>query len=657
MQQKQENRSAASAAIFSLSLLAAAAVLGGIRAIMEFMTEVSQRPSVFSHLIVVHEILPRMVVAILAGAALGLAGCVMQRVLRNSLAEPTTLGSAAGAQLALVMATLFEPTLLAGRGEWIALAGAIAGTALCLSIAARSFMSPLSLILGGLIVNLLCSSTAAVLTLFHWNYLTDITLWSAGTLVQNDWSVVIYLLPRLAGSALLLSLLIRPLSILTLEDDHARNLGLSLPLARLMTLGVAVLLSAFVVSAVGLIGFVGLAAPFLARAFGAIGMRLQMAFSGLLGAGLLWLTDELVQSADALGIADIPTGTATAVLGAPLLIVLLGNAKSSLPERPRTDVRAHGNTRAGIVWGLLLGAIVVAIIVNLDISRDGNYWHFDSWQMFHDHLKWRWPRAVTAMSAGMALAASGAVLQRLTGNPMASPELLGTTSGASGGVIAVLLTVPDPARPLQLLAGTVGAFAAIGMLLLVSRKSRFSPERMLLTGVAITTVFGAVLSFLLAAGDPRLGRLLAWMSGSTYAATPMDACVGISASLLGIAIVPTLRRWLATLPLAGDVPSALGVDLRRARLLLLLMASALSATATLAIGPLSFVGLMAPHLIRMAGIRRPLQHIYLSAAAGGLIMIIADWLGRTLMFPDQVPAGLLATLLGTPYLLFRLARR
>lgn len=657
MEEKSENRSAVSAALLSLLLLAAATVLAGTRIARTLAMDASLPHSIFPQLIVFHETLPRIAVAILAGAALGLAGCVMQRVLRNSLAEPTTLGSAAGAQLALVITTLFAPTLLAGRGEWIALMGAVAGTAVCLSIAARSFLSPLSLIFGGLIVNLLCSSIAALLTLFHWNYLTDVYLWSTGTLAQNDWSTVSYLVPRLAICALCLRLLLRPLSVLALDDSSARSLGLSLPPTRLAALGVAVLLSAFVVSAIGLIGFIGIAAPAIAKALGAIRIERQMVFAGLLGAGLLWLTDELVQSANALGIADIPAGTATAVLGAPLLILLLRQTTSSLPERSPSELGTHRTRRARTIAALLLTAIIVSGVISLFVSQDRHAWHVDAWQEFLDHLKWRWPRAVTAMAAGGALAASGAILQRLTGNAMASPELLGTTSGASFAVILLLLTAPAPGRPLQLLIGTLGALAVIGLLLIVGRRSRFSPERTLLAGVAITTIFGALVSFLLAGGDPRLGRLLAWMSGSTYAATSTDAWVGASSLALGMAVVPALRRSLAILPLGSGVSSALGVNLRGARLALLLTASTMSAGATLAIGPLSFVGLMAPHLIRMAGIRHPLQHIYLSAAAGGLIMIVADWLGRNMLFPDQIPGGLLATLIGLPYMLVFLLRR
>lgn len=657
MKGKSENQGLVSAFSLSALLLTAAALLAGIRIANELMTSGSSPSPLFARLIVLHEHLPRIAVAVLAGAALGLAGCVMQRVLRNSLAEPTTLGSAAGAQLALVITTLFAPTLLADRGELIALAGALAGTALCLLIAARTFMSPISLILGGLIVNLLCSSMAAVLTLFHWNYLTDVYLWSTGTLAQSDWSVVLYFMPRLAISASCLYLLVRPLAALALEDNSARSLGVSISLIRLTALAVAVLLSAFVVSAIGLVGFVGLAAPAIARALGATRIRSQMTSTGLIGAGLLWLTDELVQWASALGIADIPTGTATAVLGAPLLIMLMRRTTPSASAARQDEVATYRTSRTGKVAALLLIAIILALFVSFCVSQNQHSWHIDTWQGFRDHLKWRWPRAITALAAGGALAASGAILQRLTGNPMASPELLGTTSGASFGVILLLLTVSAPARPLQLLAGTLGALAVIVILLIVGRRSRFSPERMLLAGVAITTIFSALVSFLLAGGDPRLGRLLAWMSGSTYAATSTDAVIGILALALGVALVPFQKRWLAILPLGAGVSCALGVGLQSSRLAILLTASALSAAATLAIGPMSFVGLMAPHLVRMAGVRHPQRHIYLSAAAGGLIMIIADWLGRTMLFPDQIPAGLLGTLIGIPYMLFLLLRR
>ena len=272
--------------------------------------------------------LPRIAVSILAGAALGLAGTLFQQVLRNPLAEPTTLGVSAGAQLALMAVTLYAPWFLDFAREEIALAGAALATLLVFGLAWGSALSPISLVLSGLIVSLFAGACGAMLTLFHHDYLQSVFIWSTGALDQDDWSKVLYLLPRLAGAAALTIFLIRPLSIAGLGDEGARSLGVSLHSIRLLVVGVAVALSAFVVSAVGMISFIGLAAPALARLAGARRLGDQLVWASIIGAALLWLTDQLVQLLAADG-PELAAGTATALLGSPLLLWMLPRLKTT----------------------------------------------------------------------------------------------------------------------------------------------------------------------------------------------------------------------------------------------------------------------------------------------------------------------------------------
>ena len=124
-----------------------------------------------------------------------------------------------------------------------------------------------------------------------------------------------------------------------------------------------------------------------------------------------------------------------------------------------------------------------------------------------------------------------------------------------------------------------------------------------------------------------------------------------------LAIVPLCRRWMTILPLGGDTARAVGVALTPTRIALLLLAACLTATATMTIGPLSFVGLMAPHIARMMGFRRTLPHIVISALTGGAIPVFADWCGRMVLFPYQIPAGLLSTFIGAPYFIYLLRKQ
>ncbi|GGF71553.1 hypothetical protein GCM10007301_34080 [Azorhizobium oxalatiphilum] len=128
-------------------------------------------------------------------------------------------------------------------------------------------------------------------------------------------------------------------------------------------------------------------------------------------------------------------------------------------------------------------------------------------------------------------------------------------------------------------------------------------------------------------------------------------------ALVLAAVTPLTRRWLDILPLGTATARAAGVDIHRSQILLLLMASLPTGAAVLAIGPLSFVGLMAPHLARMTGWRSASAQLVMSAIFGAIIMSLADWGGRNLLFPYQIPAGMLAALVGTPYFIAQLWKR
>ena len=160
-----------------------------------------------------------------------------------------------------------------------------------------------------------------------------------------------------------------------------------------------------------------------------------------------------------------------------------------------------------------------------------------------------------------------------------------------------------------------------------------------------------------ASGDPRMAKILTWISGSTYNATGSQVVWSGISMLVLLAMVPLCRRWMTILPLGGETARAVGMALTPARVALLLLAACLTAVATLTIGPLSFVGLMAPHIARMMGFRRTMPHIVMSALTGGMMLVFADWCGRMVLFPYQIPAGLLSTFIGAPYFIYLLRKQ
>ncbi|MBV7599741.1 Fe(3+)-hydroxamate ABC transporter permease FhuB [Aeromonas sp. sia0103] len=601
--------------------------------------------------------LPRLAICLLAGAALGLAGTLMQQVLRNPLASPTTLGVASGAQLALMMVTLFAPSwLLIGR-EWIAMLGGSLAMGLVFALAWRRQLNPVVIVFAGLVINLYLAAISLGLLLFFQEELKGLLVWGSGSLAQTSWSGVGYLLPRLLVAGVLAALLARPLAVLELDDASARSLGVSLKHLRFAGLGLAVFITACVVSVVGLIGFIGLAAPVMVRMLGVRRLGLRLLWAPVLGALLLAATDLLLQSLTRFWPVLIPTGAMTALLGAPLLLWLIPRLsfKSTTPKAAIGLVVARHPAPARFI-GILVAGLVVAMLASLLFGQGMNGWGWPSWLRWQAQLEWRLPRTLAAGAAGVLLALAGTLLQRVSNNPMASPELLGVSGGTFMGVIVMALLLPALPLPLMLLGGLLGAFACLLLLVLINRKNGFQPERILLSGIAITALFEPLQAIALANGDMRVQQLLAWMSGSTYYVTQPVASALALLALLMLAVCLLVSRWLDLMPMGPAVATALGVRLSRAQLVILLLVAVLTASATMVIGPLSFAGLLAPHMAKLMGLVRARWHLLGAAGCGALLMVSADWIGQQILFPQELPVGLVSTLLGGAYFMWFLRR-
>ncbi len=499
-----------------------------------------------------YSLLPRLAVALLVGAGLGLVGVLFQQVLRNPLAEPTTLGVATGAQLGITVTTLWAiPGVLAS--QFAALAGACLVGALVFGVSWGKRLSPVTLILAGLVVSLYCGALNQLMVIFHHDQLQSMFLWSTGTLTQTDWSVAQRLWPQLLGGAILTLLLLRPLTLMGLDDGVARNLGLALSLARLGALTLAIVISALLVNAVGIIGFIGLFAPLLAKMLGARRLLARLLLAALIGALLLWLSDQVILWLSRVW-REVSTGSVTALIGAPLLLWLLPRLRSiSAPVMNGGDnVQPE---RYHVQWFVLAGValLLLAVSVALAFGRDAHGWLWAHGDLLEQLLPWRWPRVLSALFAGVMLAVAGCIIQRLTGNPMASPEVLGISSGAAFGVVLMLFFVPGDAFGWQLPAGSLGAAATLLIIMLAAGRGGFSPHRMLLAGMALSTAFTMLLMMLQASGDPRMAQILTWISGSTYSATPERVVRSGAVMLALLALAPLVNH-----PAAGRGGGASG---------------------------------------------------------------------------------------------------
>ena len=269
---------------------------------------------------------------------------------------------------------------------------------------------------------------------------------------------------------------------------------------------VSAYLIASVVSAVGMIGFIGLAAATIVRQLGVRTLTWQLIASIILGALLLAITDLILQLITLYYQISLPTGAVTALLGTPLLLWLMFRALSHSGRVTGATLQNVSQYRPHFTW-LLIAFFAITFAIALCVGRDAVY---QSWEVLLpdndfslEILELRYPRMLIAICAGILLSVAGVLLQRLTLNPMASPELLGVSSGASMGIL-VLLFVFSAQEPIWFwLAGICGAFIALMILAAINQRNGMLPEKVLLTGISLSALFDTLQRIAIASGDPR----------------------------------------------------------------------------------------------------------------------------------------------------------
>ncbi|GAA4296032.1 hypothetical protein GCM10023148_57090 [Actinokineospora soli] len=272
-------------------------------------------------------------------------------------------------------------------------------------------------------------------------------------------------------------------------------------------------------------------------------------------------------------------------------------------------------------------------------------------------LDQRLPRVLAALAAGAPLAAAGCGVQSVCRNPLAEPGLLGITAGAGVGAITLITLVPAAAGWHIAGAAGLGAGLAFALVYALSWQSGLDSDRLVVIGIALWSAGMAVTTLLIVTSDPwNTAKALTWLSGSTYGRTlPQLAPIGVALVLL-VPLLWSRHRELDLQSLDDDTPRVLGVRVEPSRLLILAASAALAATAVSAIGVVAFVGLVAPHLARSLVGGRHSRVLPVATTLGALLVSTADTLGRTLIAPAQIPAGLAIALIGAPYFVLTLWR-
>ncbi len=269
----------------------------------------------------------------------------------------------------------------------------------------------------------------------------------------------------------------------------------------------------------------------------------------------------------------------------------------------------------------------------------------------------RLPRVLAAFITGGLLAMAGALMQMLVRNPLADPYVLGISGGAAvGALLAIMLGFIPSLFHLSTWAGAIGAMLLVfGLSRGLGRGQQMSSLRLVLTGVVLAAGWGAMISFILTISpSSQLHGMLFWLMGDLSYAS--DLTLPAVVLFIGLVSSISLAKSLNILSRGSQVANSLGVDTVRLQYILLLLTSILTATAVTLAGSIGFVGLIVPHLLRLAGLTDHRWLLIACVLAGGSLLVIADMLSRIMFAPQQLPVGILTALLGIPvffYLMYR----
>ncbi|GGF62971.1 iron ABC transporter permease [Paenibacillus albidus] len=326
-------------------------------------------------------------------------------------------------------------------------------------------------------------------------------------------------------------------------------------------------------------------------------------------------------------------------------------------------------------WGVtllsVLGLLIVVIVV---VSMNTGYMRLSPSEVLHTLsgqgtpqqklilFDFRLPRIVISLLVGAGFAVSGCILQSLSRNPLAEPATLGISAGAGFAVILFISFVPASSAasifmlPLLALAGA-GLTAALIYVLAFRREEGLSPTRLVLIGIAVAAGINAFQLVLALRLDPENYQFVAiWMAGKIWGGDWRFVQALLPWILILVPFSIYKARVLNVLNLGDQTSTGLGAPVERERLLLLATAVALAGACVSVSGGIGFVGLIGPHLARrLVG---PRHQILLPACAliGGLLLLTADTLGRWILQPSEIPAGVVVAIIGAPYFLYLLAK-
>jgi len=343
------------------------------------------------------------------------------------------------------------------------------------------------------------------------------------------------------------------------------------------------------------------------------------------------------------------------------------HARHLVLRSPRERVALRLPLRAMLVLGLLLVALLAIVSVSLATGSYGvalgdvlDTLRGATVSRAIDNVVWefRFPRTLAAILVGAMMAMSGAALQNATRNGLADPSLVGVSQGAALAVVTLTVVFPDVSGNLRPWAAFAGAIlVAMAVQGLSRTKQGGSTIRFILMGIGLSAFISSITSAMMTYGDiDRAMAALAWLAGSINAAGWHDVWTLLAWLAVLLPMLLAISRTMSALRFGEAAAVGLGAPVRLVRNLQLAVAVALAAIATSVVGPLGFVGLIAPHAAQRLAPAGMAMHLILTACIGALLVVLADLIGRAAFAPIQIPAGLLTALIGVPLFVVLLLR-
>ena len=273
----------------------------------------------------------------------------------------------------------------------------------------------------------------------------------------------------------------------------------------------------------------------------------------------------------------------------------------------------------------------------------------------------RLPRIIIALLSGMALAVAGGILQGMIRNPLASPDIIGITGGAGAAVVAFLTLFSNDDNSLMVsikwlpVAAFTGAAVIAFLVYFLAWRKGVSPVRLVLIGIGISALTQALTTLLMILGPIyRASQANIWITGTVNGSDWQDVWILLPWSLVFILLSFFITRQLNIQELGEEIATSVGGNVERQRFFLLLMSTALVGGAVAFAGGIGFVGLMAPHMARRMVGSSFGALLPTAALIGGILVMVADLIGRTLFLPLEVPAGVFTAAIGAPYFIYLL---